>query len=743
MKKKTMKRQFSRIIIVVLGVSMFLAVSFLMNYVRSLLNNDVEINLTEIVTQNKDTITSKLTLELNNISLIATQITDHLDDDSVKNNQSIKEIFLNYGLDESDVGTVFVADQEGKAYFKNREIIDIAGRSYYKLSMEGKQNVSDRVISRLDGTEVFIMSVPMVKDEKIIGCVQKMFSPQEMYDLCSISMFSSQGYMNIVNSEGYVLISSQFTDYNQEHTNFYRLLYSEGNKTESEKLKQNIENETEGFMETIEDGKKIFSAYTPIEGIHDWFIITSVSNDAVSPNGNIIFKMFYIILMGIVLFFTIMLLYIFYTKRKQQLKLEQIAFVDTVTQGHSFTKFLVNTEEVLHLYPEKDFYLLKFDIDNFKYINNYYGYDYGDKILRRIYETIHAQLTSNESIARMSNDHFVALLEDIQNDRVNLLMTSIDCDDDLLLYLSAGMYTIHNHDESISMMVDKAGSAARNVKNSLIKKVEMYSEKYDQQMIEREQMKRNIRKAMEEDEFIAFYQPKVNIYTNELIGSEALARWKSNGRLIPPNDFIPLCETCGLIIDLDLHIFESVLKFLRKMLNEGVACVPVSINLSRLHLFDKKTLQVIADKMKLYQIPTSLIEIELTESAFFDNMDIIIEFISELHKQGFQVSMDDFGSGYSSLNMLKDVAIDVLKIDRGFLLDTSNIEKRQVIFSTIAEMSKKLNIKVIVEGVETIENIQMMKDARFEFAQGYYYSRPVEEEQYERICKEGKICLKE
>ena len=195
-----------------------------------------------------------------------------------------------------------------------------------------------------------------------------------------------------------------------------------------------------------------------------------------------------------------------------------------------------------------------------------------------------------------------------------------------------------------------------------------------------------------------------------------------------------------MIVELDMIIFEKVLKFLKSNLDKGIECTPISVNFSKLHINDKNFFKNIMNKLDKYNIPTSLIEIEMTETVIFDNYKLMQNFIRELHKVGLMISMDDFGTGYSSLNMLKDIPIDVLKIDKGFLDEGSNPQRRNIIFSAIVDLAQKLGIKVVVEGVETIENIELMKNSSCFIAQGYYYAKPMDEEKFQKIYEEGAIC---
>lgn len=733
-KKMKIAQQFMTI---ALYIPLFIAVIFLMRYAQDLLDTDVKINLTEIVTQNKDVITSKLNLEMSTLDFISNQITDRLKTEPAADFEHLQKVFIDYSKENEDLG-FFIAGKDGKAVFQDGRTINISGRNYYKLAIEGTQNISDRIVSRLDGEDVFVISVPLKYHGEIIGTIQRFCSPQKMYELCSISLFSSKGYMYIINNEGYILFSSLHNTYSQEAENYFRMIYANGNHEASDQLRNDISNKRAGFMETILDKNRIFSAYTPIAAIHNWYLISSVDTDAVSPNATIVVKMFYFILSVVVLIFGISFYGFLWYKNKQQSILERVAFVDSVTHGNTFNKFTVDLLQILQEQQGKQFHLLKFDIDNFKYVNNFYGFDFGDRILYQIYQTIESKLLPSEIIARISSDHFVVLLESIEEVRLRDFLESIQNEEGVPIYFSAGLYKITDITENINLMLDKASTAAFAAKGSLNKRIELYTETFDQVMIRNEQLKRSVKQALADDEMIPFFQPKINIDTGQMVGAEALVRWRTKeGGLIPPNEFIPLCEKTGLITDLDMIIFEKVLRFLKRNLESGVTCVPISVNFSRLHLLNKDFFDKVLSKNREYGVPTHLIELELTESVIFDNAQMVPEFIARLHENGFLVSMDDFGSGYSSLNMLKDIPIDILKIDKEFLNQTTDSNRQRIIFSAIAQMANQLNIKIVVEGVEVIGHVELMKEVGCCIAQGYYFSKPVDESSFEKMYREG------
>lgn len=711
-----------------------------MRYVKNLLNSDVEINLMEVVTQNKDVISSKLELEMNSLDSVAARLIDRMDKEQEPDFDTLRETFFEYSIDNGDTG-IFISDTEGNAYFADKSTVDISGRRYFLLASQGVDNISDRVVSRLDGEEIFVFSIPIVHRKTIIGTIQKSYSAEDMYELCSISLYSSKGYMYIINEEGYILISSRQEMYSREAENYFRMIYSQGNHKESEQLQNDIKEQHAGFVETTIDGETTFSAYTPLKDIHDWYLISSVATSAVASNANSVIRLFYFILFMVVVALGVNLWAFLAYKNRQQEKLKHIAFVDSVTSGNTYNKFMVDLEAALLDNPGKTYYLLKFDIDNFKYVNNFYGFDMGDKILSQIYHTISEKLHDEETIARISSDNFAVLLTDAGEARLTDILDSTYNDEGISICFSAGIYIISDPKESISLMVDKASAAAAMMKNSLDKKVCFYSEKFDQQMIQNEQLKRAVKDAIADDEMVPFYQSKVDINTGGIVGAEALVRWRrQDGQLVPPGAFIPMCEKTGLVTSLDMCIFEKVLRFQRNRLAAGLPCVPVSVNFSRLHLLDKEFLPKVLSKIQEYGVPPALIELELTESAFFDNHDIMTEFIMSLHEAGFLIAMDDFGSGYSSLNMLKDVPIDVLKIDKGFLDTKADSERQKIIFSAIVDMAHQLRIKIIVEGVEEKEQVELMRQAGCSIAQGFYFSRPVDEETFTEVCEGGIIC---
>lgn len=721
-----------------MNVALAALVVFLMRHVQELLDSDTRINLTEVVSQNKDAITSRLMLNVRSLDVISAQITETMKAANVADEAEVEQFLKEHAL-ANNTHTVFVADRKGKVTWKNGDTMDISGRKYFRIALSGTANISDKSISRIDGADIFIISVPLIYQDKIIGTVQRIYTAKEFYEICSPSLFSAQGFIFIINSEGYVILHSTHPGCWATSDNYYRDLFMNGNEATATKLKEDIQNNRTGFQESIQHGQKIFSAYSPIDKAHDWYLITSVPTSIVSPNANLVIKIFYVILLALAVAFASSATYFLWYKGKQRLHLEKIAFEDSITGGNTYTKFMVDAAKELQSAPDATFHIVKFDIDNFKYINKFYGFEFGDTILRRIVESITPALCADETLARVSSDHFVMLLRDANEKRLNTLFSSIE-GGEFSLYFSAGVYTVTDKKEGINLMVDKAATAAQTAKGVLGKYIVYYTEDFDRTNMHNEQLKRAVVQGIENQEFVPFFQPKVDINTRRLVGCEALARWRTaEGKLVSPAQFIPMSEQTGLIVDIDMMIYEKVLRFLKEHMNAGHECVPVSVNFSRLHLLDEVFFDKVLGKLAEYNVPAHLIELELTESAIFDNIDNICAFTERMHSYGFLIAMDDFGSGYSSLNMLKDVPIDILKIDKGFLDAARDNNRRDIIFSSIVVMARKLGIRIVVEGVEYLENVELMRECGCSVAQGYYFAKPMPEEDFSKVMVQGSV----
>lgn len=254
------------------------------------------------------------------------------------------------------------------------------------------------------------------------------------------------------------------------------------------------------------------------------------------------------------------------------------------------------------------------------------------------------------------------------------------------------------------------------------------------QMIRKVEIENNMESALLNNEFTFYLQPKYAPNGQVMLGAEALVRWlEPSGNLIMPGEFIPIFEQNGFILKMDEYIFESVCKFLYQRIIENLPNVPISINISRLHLYQDDFIECYSKIKNKYSLPDKLVELEITENILLDNIEKIRNIIIELQNNGFTCSIDDFGSGYSSLNSLKDLPFEVIKLDRLFLINSYDIQRSQEIIKAIVEMAKTINIKTVAEGVETPSQLEFLKMIDCDMIQGYIFSKPRPIKEFEQL----------
>ncbi len=421
-----------------------------------------------------------------------------------------------------------------------------------------------------------------------------------------------------------------------------------------------------------------------------------------------------------------------------QEKIDYVSQIDPLTNTYNLNAFLAHADELISENADKTYAVIYSDINQFKLINDNYGYRAGDRILIALASILQNAGGSNSLVARITGDKFVALYSYESIDALTELVKSIvydskhisrENDEYYKLALAVGIYPVQPGDSAI-IAVDRANIARKNVDDYHLCNYMYYDESMHNALIEQKDIEDSMEEALQNHEFDVFYQPKFDITTNEVVGSEALVRWRRYSGMIPPIRFIPLFEENGFIVPLDYYVLDSVCASLRARLDAGKKVLPVSVNFSRLHLSTDVLPVVVKATLERYNIPAHLIEIEITESALAATEDYQLSILNELRALGCVLSMDDFGSGMSSLNTLRKLPFDVLKIDRDFLYSNSSSERERIVLSNVVRMAFDLNMKVICEGVETAEQVAFLKQIGCRYVQGYLYARPLSEEQF-------------
>lgn len=419
-------------------------------------------------------------------------------------------------------------------------------------------------------------------------------------------------------------------------------------------------------------------------------------------------------------------------------QLRYLAEYDSLTGIYNKNKFFQTTRQMIDKESEQLFAFIRFDIDRFQLVNSFFGTDEGDQLLCyiaekiRIYGKHHPYCT----YGRMESDIFCLCLPYdtlIQTNLIELVRNSLyEYNTDYDIVPSLGVYVIKDRTLSIESMYNYATLAAKHCKGNYVKCYAYYNESMSASLAREQEIINEMNYALEHHQFIVYLQPKIDIQSSKPCGAEALTRWNHPKRgIVPPNEFIGIFEQNGFITKLDFYIWEQVCILLRKWLDMGYHPYPISVNISRVDLYNPRLVDMIIELVNKYDIIPALLNLELTESAYTDNPIMLTETIERLQKNGFTVMMDDFGSGYSSLNILKDMDVDLLKIDMRFLSKTKIAGRGENIIASVIRMSKWLNIPVIAEGVETLDQVEFLRSVGCDYVQGYFYEKPIPVEDYE------------
>ena len=448
-------------------------------------------------------------------------------------------------------------------------------------------------------------------------------------------------------------------------------------------------------------------------------------------------------------------LFIFWASAKKLLKLEgenrelnDLTRRDVLTGLYQLDPFKKEAQRLLDTLPQEKFAVVYTDFADFKYINDVFGYEYGDSILSHYGEILRHGLRENEVGGRVSADNFVLLLR--YQGRGEAASRQHEADQAILQYMNVahdgqllptycGICCVEDviEDLKIDGFLDRANFARKTVKNGTNRNYAYYDEGIRSRLRAEKDIESRMLGALEHHEFIVYYQPKVNLHTGKIGCAEALVRWQSQGgAIIPPDKFIPVFERKHLIDQLDQYVFEDVCRWLRGLLDAGKPALPVSVNVSRLQFYDQNFVERYVAIRDRYAIPPELLEIEFTESIAFDNSALLVRIVNRLKQAGFTCSIDDFGKGYSSLGLLKNLSIDTLKIDSFFFSDGPDRDRD--IVESIVELVQKFNIQTVAEGIESPEQVEYLRGIGCDYVQGYVFYRPMPRQDYEMLLEEGR-----
>ncbi len=606
--------------------------------------------------------------------------------------------------------------------------IDLSDRAYFKTAVSGRSNLSELLFSRIENQWVQVYAIPILKQGEIVGVLTATLDIEKFKQKIFTTVFDSEIESVIFSKNGDIILSSKSSNISYEPKNIYKENKFETIDTDLAFLK-------------IEGQEKYINIHKL--GIYDWYLGTIIPYDLIEKKLENTFRNnIYSSMLFICILFSL-IIYILFIQLKSKRKLSQLAYFDELTGFPNKNLFISKAEEILENTELKKAYII-LDVKQFKLINDKYGYGRGNEVLRDISNTLRGEFKSeNEEIfSRFTADSFHIILnyEVISDIELRIKSLFLDIKKSILeskllnqIEFNCGVKLIEKEENLIQLIGDKAMIALKRAKTNN-EPISYYNEAMRLQILEEQEIENHSKAAFKNEEFKLYVQPKYNIENSEIIGGEALVRWVHPQKgMIFPDKFIPLFEKNGDIIKLDEYMLRKSCEWLKLRIEKGLSYIPISVNQSRLNLYNKEHIDNFTAIVDSYRIPRSLIEVEITENMFLEDLDLVKMSLENLHAYGFKVSMDDFGSGHSSLNMLQDINVDVIKLDRKFCNSNANEERGRKIIKNIVSMAKELNIEIIAEGVELKEQAEFLKGIGCIKAQGYYYSKPVPVEDFEKL----------
>ena len=407
--------------------------------------------------------------------------------------------------------------------------------------------------------------------------------------------------------------------------------------------------------------------------------------------------------------------------------------------------FLQKVDETVKNIAPDTYCMVAIDIEHFRLFNKLYGREAGDELLMHVADcVVKIRDTYQGAAGYFGGDNFGVLMpykKELISGLLDSIFEGVKKWNKAVGFLPAlGVYVIDDVTVPAMLMYDRATIALNHVVGNYTKRICKYNSDMEEKLEEELKILSEVQVGLEKDEFTFFAQPQCDISTGKIVGAESLVRWKHSTKgMIPPGIFIPVLEKNGFIADLDRHVWKKVCQWLRSWIDRGYHPVPISINVSRIDMFSMDVPAYLNELLDTYNLPAKLLKVEITESAYAESNDTIIKSVKQLQDAGFLVMMDDFGSGYSSLNMLKNVAVDVIKLDMRFLdINEKEEEKGVGILESVVNMARMMGLPIIVEGVETEKQENFLRNMGCRYTQGYYYYKPLPIEQFEELLADER-----
>lgn len=714
---------------------------FYIGFIRNSLGQSLDDNMLELTVAKAQLLDSEIENYFNALESVGAAISGS---DEEKRDWVLSR--FRYQTDRSLFERICLIGEDGSGYGYDQNIgvlgeADFSALEYFQKAQGGENYVSGPFLDTWTYKVMVAFAIPYRGDHGN-GVLCGLLRSENLAGVLDSDIYSGRGYCNVMDAEGNLLfVSSLATGRYDGPENVFsaEYAYSRG----MEQMREDLRRGNSGHVVfRFLDSPEKYACYAPLE-VNHWYVTAVVPNAYVRHSGNVIFGA--AAAMSVFMTLVVVLLLSSLTRARHQRERDamEAAFRDPLTGGGNRAKL------VAELHRESGFFtggwaLAVYNCCNFSFFNSVFGYERGDELLRNLYGRLSEILENGELCVRLNSDKFALLLHcgkrEAVTNRLRPFLEQFHLSEqhrnfEIISQFGVCFLTPKDAGADQNTLLDRAAQTLRGIQERHRGSIAFYDESVMERIAFAHSLELSMRGALEKGEFQLYIQPKYAVggQRPEPAGGEALARWQSEQfGFLTPDRFIPVFEAGGFVTELDRYMLEALCRRQREWLDAEIPCVTVSINMSRRNLYDPHFVARLTEIVDHWRVPHELIQVEITESSFFQDREVLAETLDRLRELGFGTAMDDFGSGWSSLNLLKDFSFDAVKVDKGFFDDTLDSSRGREIVAKVIDMLKGLGFTVVAEGIEEKEQVEFLKDCGCDLIQGYYFGRPVPAEEFQR-----------
>ncbi len=612
---------------------------------------------------------------------------------------------------------------DGRMYTPDFKGMDVSYRDYFQTVMQGETVISDVFIDNRYQKSMLVYAVPIIRNQEVVAGIGVGIVVDEYEKNLSLPSFAGEGTMHLLDRDGSIILKLGKD--------------SIPKRLSLDTLREDFAAGKSGIVHLDTPGNPRLLAYAPV-GERGWSLLLEIPRTFLEETRKqtMLYSLAMTSLFGMLILifpYTVML-----RRRAFESSMLKAAYIDELTGAANHTLFVKGSE---HLLAEEGptYACIVLNILRFKLINDLFGFSYGDSLLQKIASMLPSFCREKELYGRSAGDKFLLMFKQgavekrVQDMIATLNQIALPDTAQIKLEIVAGIFIV-NEPLPINICIDRATLALDHMKDTNGGNYLFYKDTIREQLLDESELVKGFHEALHSKQFFVLLQPKFNMVTGKVVGAEALVRWNHPTKgFLSPLLFIPVLEESNLITELDMFVLREVCEKLREWQDKGMTVLPISVNQSRAHLGNSSYITDLIHEVDHFGLDHPLLEFELTENIFLENLDCLKVVVESLRREGFCVSIDDFGSGYSSLTMLKNISFDYLKLDRELLMHVEDNIRSQKVIHNVINMANDLGLVVVAEGVETKEQAEMLVGIGCTIAQGYYYEKPISMDAYEKL----------